>query len=646
MRRLLFNTFDKPGIRCMDMLKRYVSRTSSNILKVSLVGRPNTGKSTLFNRLTRSKLAIVSAVPGTTRDRKLGHGYLAGMPIEVIDTGGLDDRGAVSSQVQTQVELAMNESDVVLFMLDSRVGVTALDLHFARWIRKTVHEKGDPSNNNKREVVILANKAEGAHMSEQIMDTFAEASRLGFGEPLLISASHGDGLADLAQNLFQSATRLGKLLDDVKPKPKEDSPENDEVRVGKGKVSSAIPVVDRTIQVAIMGRPNVGKSSLLNAFVGTERVITGPTAGLTRDSVQVQWEHKDRLFQLVDTAGLRRLRANPDLCKQGVLEDKFATKVNNLGTDVASESASLARREAKEGKLPGRADYDPEQDPSQYSRQVAELALQSALNSLRFAQVVLLVVESPTGVLTPLELQLIHRCLLEGRGLVIAVNKLDLLIDPSRFPGKKQKKIINSDSEYQSEDAAGEVMGEVITDKSTVFEVKDFEAAVRGHCNDIVKEFGSVPIVICSVKENYNVKRLLDVAIAVHDAWSKRMSTWILNGWLRDALITAAPARVGNKTLKVKYMTQVKSRPPTFTLFCNMAELPGFFERFLKSRLQRDFKLEGVPIRFTVKKTEGKETDTNLLKQVFQDEENNKQDKEEDGEFLSGLAQTKRQKVS
>ena len=128
---------------------------------------------------------------GTTRDRKLGHGYLAGMPIEVIDTGGLDDRGAVSSQVQTQVELAMNESDVVLFMLDSRVGVTALDLHFARWIRKTVHEKGDPSNNNKREVVILANKAEGAHMSEQIMDTFAEASRLGFGEPLLISASHG-----------------------------------------------------------------------------------------------------------------------------------------------------------------------------------------------------------------------------------------------------------------------------------------------------------------------------------------------------------------------------------------------------------------------------------------------------------------------
>lgn len=206
-----------------DAIRKFSSKVP-NILKVSLVGRPNTGKSTLFNRLTRSKLAIVSSVPGTTRDRKLGTGYLAGMPLQVIDTGGLDDRGAVSSQVQKQVDLAMNESDVVLFMLDSRAGVTALDLHFARWIRKITDVKlpkkktaplrtqqSETQAPLKKEVVILANKSEGAHMSDTVMDTVAEACRLGFGEPILISASHGFhyfSITEMKADYFLSNTIL------------------------------------------------------------------------------------------------------------------------------------------------------------------------------------------------------------------------------------------------------------------------------------------------------------------------------------------------------------------------------------------------------------------------------------------------------
>ncbi|KAJ1421277.1 GTP-binding protein, partial [Ochromonadaceae sp. CCMP2298] len=472
-------------------------------LTVSIVGRPNTGKSTLFNRLTRSKMAIVSNVPGTTRDRREGLGHIAGLPLNLIDTGGLDDRGAVSLSIQAQVEAAFATTDVVLFMLDARQGVTALDEHFAQWLRRRLAE---PVRMRQKSVLLVANKTEGAHLSPQVLDTVADAARLGFGDPVLISAAHGDGLADLAQELIRLAGERGCRLEEA-------------TKSAKRKLFSRQGVEERVVQLAIMGRPNVGKSTLLNAFLKEERSITGPMPGLTRDAVHAEWLHKGRKFKLVDTAGLTRIRTDKKL-------------------------------------LAG----------------ISEMSLISALNALRFAQVVMLVVEGPQGKFSRLELQLARRVLEEGRGLVIAANKVDLL----EQPGEARE--------------GG---------------IRDFEAAVREHVGESLREFGDVPLVVCSGTELKGVGRLLNTVIDVHDAWSRRVDTGTLNYWLRDLMVTHALPRVDGKLLNLKYITQVKSRPPTFALFSNMAELPGHFERFLRTNIQKAFDLQGIPIRFLIRKTKG-----------------------------------------
>jgi GTP-binding protein len=289
------------------------------VLNIALVGRPNTGKSTLFNRLTGKKLAIVSPVPGTTRDRKQGKGSIAGLSINVIDTGGLDDRGAVSINIQNQVEHALREADVILFMIDAKVGVSTIDEFFGKWLRKklgsisknvietipynnnnnknnninpVINELGDQKDENdedkndrnivqqedidelnfknlkKRDVFVIANKTEGAHLSNRVLDTISDALRLGLGEPIPISASHGDGMADLAQHFIAAAKSRG--LDD-----------GDDVSI-KERCKTPITLEERVIQLAIMGKPNVGKSTLVNSFIGQDRLIVGPTAGLTR----------------------------------------------------------------------------------------------------------------------------------------------------------------------------------------------------------------------------------------------------------------------------------------------------------------------------------------------------------------------------
>ena len=252
------------------------------LLTVALVGRQNTGKSTLFNRLTATKQAIVSDVPGTTRDRKEGLAYAAGLPFRLIDTGGLDDRGSITKNIQHQVKLAMKDADITLFLLDSRAGVTALDEHFAKWIRKTLGqidaatssskcqlgaERGDDDYFNKdvkienRKVMILANKTEGSHMNTRVIDTISESLRLGLGDALPISATHGEGISDLASELIAAALARGY----------EDGAEDPYSKASR----EAIKLEERVVQLAIMGRPNVGKSTMLNAFIGEERCITG-----------------------------------------------------------------------------------------------------------------------------------------------------------------------------------------------------------------------------------------------------------------------------------------------------------------------------------------------------------------------------------
>jgi hypothetical protein len=232
----------------------------------------------------------------------------------------------------------------------------------------------------------------------------------------------------------------------------------------------------------------------------------------------------------------------------------------------------------KQVKLPGIELMDPEADPSQFSYQVSEMALLSALNALRFAQVVLLVVDGRDGRFSHVELQLARKCLDEGRALVIAGNKKDLVLERG-------------------------VSGNA------------YEEGIRQHCEELMREFGDVPVVSCAAVSGNGTRRLLDIVVATHDAWSKRVPTWVLNRWIKETMVTASPPRTAGRPFKLKYATQIKTRPPTFALFCNASELPGFLERFLRSRMQKDFGLQGVPIRFEVRKTTGAPVDQALLKQ-------------------------------
>ena len=539
------------------------------LLSVAIVGRPNVGKSTLFNRLTKSKLAIVTEVPGTTRDRKEAKGQLGDLEFNIIDTGGLDDRGSVCIDIQKHVHTAVQHSHLVLFMVDAKEGLTALDTHFATWLRRSVGRL-TKEDEIKREIVCVVNKTEGAALESPIvLTTLSEVLELGFGDPILISAIHGDGISDLA-SLFFSACDRRSIPYEV--------PKRFDAHMGAlcdphvyqiGKEESKIPVEDRVIQVSIMGRPNVGKSTLLNAILGEERVIVGPTPGLTRDSIHVEWKYDDRTFKLVDTAGLTRVRIRKD----NLIADKKNISVSNK---IGYEKIVLPGIRAfhREDKI-----MYPDEDPSQFSYQISELALQSALNSLKYAQVVLLVVEGEQGQFSKVDLQLARRVLQEGRSLVIAANKSDVMI---------QKLSIS---------------------------LEEYSEGVKRHCDNYLREFGSVPVFACSALENKGIDVILDAVKVTHDAWSKRISTWVLNAWLKELFISFPPPRVGDKQLKVKYVTQLKARPPSFAFFCNTNKFPGFYSRFLQSKIQEDFNLEGIPLRFVIRKSEGTEVKKHLLKQ-------------------------------
>eukprot|EP01038_Epipyxis_sp_PR26KG_P004256 gene4256-6035_t len=555
--------------------------SSKRILNVAIVGRPNTGKSTLFNRLTRSNAAIVSNVPGTTRDRREGSGMLVGLPLKVIDTGGLDDRGLVSINIQEQVIAAIKHADVILFMLDARSGVTSVDEHFAKWLRiklskskvsenlatssicnlndsTVTSEATEMDRGFDKELIVVANKTEGSHLSDQVLNTVADAFALGLGEPLLISASHGDGMSDIAEALIKIAQKRGYNDGSI------DS-------LSHTKEKDGLSDEDKVIQLAVMGRPNVGKSTLINAFIGEERVITGPVAGLTRDSINVEWNYEGRKFRLVDTAGLTRLRTNKEL-----LQSNYDTKRGKIIDAVGTNHLPSV-------KLPGIQSLDPEIDPSQFSSQLSEMSLISALNALRFAQVVLIVVESTQGNFSKVDMQLARKCLQEGRGIVIAANKQDLL-------------------------TVGKENGETVS-------FREYEKSVKKHANEFIRDFGDIPVVACSGLEKHGIKRILKAVLNTYDAWSKRIDTGILNRWLKDMMVSSPMPRSGNKSINIKYVTQVKSRPPTFALFTNVSEIPIFFERFLRTKIQHDFSLFGVPIRFIVHKTKGNAVNRNLLKQ-------------------------------
>ena len=443
---------------------------------IAIIGRPNVGKSTLFNRLTGKRSALVSDMPGLTRDRREEEAEIAGNAVTLVDTAGLEEgkRGSIAERMRQQTETALGEADLVLFLLDAREGVTPDDKVFARLVRAA-----------GRPVIVVANKCEGRAGEEG----FYAAFELGFGEPVAISAEHGEGLGELVTDMLAA---LG-LTEAYGSKEAEDGEEG--------------PKLDRPIRVAIVGRPNAGKSTLVNALLGEERMITGPEPGLTRDAVSSDLEWSGRKVRLFDTAGLRR--------KAKVTE--------------AAEKLSAS----------------------------------DAIRAIRFAEVVVLLVDAER----PFEhqdLTIGDHVTQEGRALVIAVNKWDLVEDKQRM-------------------------------------LKELRETLA----DRLSQVPGVTLVPLSALSGRGVERLGPAVLAAYESWNRRVSTSDLNRWLEEALGRHSPPAVSGRHIKIRYMTQVSARPPTFVAFCSRPEgLPKSYLRYLTNSLREAFKLPGVPLRLNLRKGE------------------------------------------
>ena len=429
---------------------------------VAIVGRPNVGKSTLFNRLVGKRLALVDDRPGVTRDRREGEARLLGLDFRVIDTAGFEDEDphTLPGRMRRQTEAAVREADAALFLIDAREGVTPLDEEIGRWLRVETTP-----------VIVVANKAEASAGDAGILESY----RLGFGEPVAMSAEHGEGVADL----FQALQPL------IERKASEEEEEE-----GEG----------APLKLAIVGRPNAGKSTLVNTMIGEDRMITGPEAGITRDSISIPWEWEGRPVQLVDTAGLR---------KRAKIDDK------------------LERLSAADTK-----------------------------RALDFAEVVVLLLDATRG-LESQDLRIAAQVIEEGRALIIAVNKWDIAEHASSlFNGIKA-------------------------------------ALAEG-----LAQLRDVPLLTVSGKTGKGIDTILKVAFDLREAWSRRVSTGELNRWFEAAIEANPPPAPKGQRIKLRYITQVKTRPPSFVVFGNrLEELPESYRRYLLNAMRRDLDLGPVPLR-------------------------------------------------
>ena len=471
----------------------------------AIVGRPNVGKSTLFNRLIGRQHAIVDDQPGVTRDRREGEGTLATLRFRVIDTAGLEEasEGSLEDRMRRQTEMAIRDADVTLLVVDAKSGVTPVDNFFAGEIRKS-----------GAKVVLIANKCEGKAGAAGL----AESWRLGLGEPVPISAAHGEGLVDLHDALLSAADDLGLAgvltgEDDLLLNTEADLDgleDEDEERFDDD--GNLIEVwqdeaVREPMRIAIVGRPNMGKSTLINNLIGEDRLLTGPEAGITRDAIEVPFEWQGQPYKLVDTAGMRR-RA------------RIANKVEKL-------------------------------------------MVTDALRAIQFAHLCVLLVDS-TDELNKQDLGIARLIAEEGRALVIGANKWDAV-------DNKQA-------------AAGQIADRLQTSL----------AQLRG-----------VPVVQMSGLYKRGFNKLLSAAGDMYGLWNTRISTGRLNRWLEIMLEAHPPPLVEGRRLRIRYMTQIKTRPPTFALFVSRpADLPESYLRYLTTGLRQDFGLRGIPIRMVMRKGE------------------------------------------
>jgi len=441
---------------------------------IAIVGRPNVGKSTLFNRLAGKRLALVDDQPGLTRDRREAETLLGSFPVRLIDTAGLEDKGAgLTARMREQTKAAILQADLVVFLIDARAGIVAGDEIFAEIVRTS----GKP-------MILAANKCEGRAAEPGMYEAYA----LGLGEPLPISAEHGTGVGELSEAIEETIRAHG-----------EGAPAREE------EGDDAADGVPHPLRIAVVGRPNVGKSTLVNALLGEERMITGPEAGITRDAIAVELDWGGQALRLFDTAGLRRKM-----------------------------------------RVEGKAE---------------ELSVGDALRAIRFAEVVVLLLDAERP-FEKQDLQIADLIVEEGRALVIAVNKWDLMREP-------QAKL----------------------------------AELQETCQRLLPQIKGVALVPVSGLTGKGLAPLMGAVLAANELWNRRLRTHALNQWLREVVDAHPPPAVSGRRVKLRYITQSNARPPTFVAFCSRPNaLPDSYVRYLVNVLRETFDLGGVPIRLHLRK--------------------------------------------
>jgi GTPase len=450
--------------------------------KLAIVGRPNVGKSTLFNRLVGKRLALVDDQPGVTRDLREGEARLGDLRFTVIDTAGLEDAtdDSLPGRMRKLTERAVEMADACLFVLDARAGVTPVDEVFAEILRcKSAH------------VILAANKAEGRAADAGVLEAYA----LGLGEPIRMSAEHGEGMAELAGLLMPLVDAAGEAAEEEAPETDLDVNEEGEL---------VAPGRQRPLQIAIVGRPNAGKSTLVNALLGEERMLTGPEAGITRDAISVTMDWDGRAVRVFDTAGMR---------KRAKVQEKLE-----------------------------------------------KLSVGDALRAVKFAEVVVVLLDAAIPFETQ-DLRIADLAEREGRAVVVAVNKWDLEED-------RQEKLK---------------------------ELKEmFER--------LLPQLRGAPLVTVSAKTGRGLDRLQQAVVKAHEVWNRRITTAQLNRWLGGMLEAHPPPAPGGRRIKMRYMTQVKTRPPGFVVMCSHPEsVPESYSRYLVNGLRDDFDMPGTPIRMTLR---------------------------------------------